>query len=150
MGRIATMSDNKVELIKKVMEEVKDPALRDSILHEITKDKNSGNDSSAIDKAMKEFVITNVNKEAVGEFVVFTSKQNIIGGAVGGLIAIAICFFFLIGFADAAAKGKVFLENGGFNLMNGIDGIFGLVFILIGIGALINVARMSKIIKWGE
>ena len=127
------MSDNKVELIKKVMEEVKDPALRDSILHEITKDKNSGNDSSAIDKAMKEFGITNVNKEAVGEFVVSNTKAGIVGNIIGCLIIIVV--------------GVVFLFNSG---TDSFSILFGSFFIIVGSIALFQFAKMSKIIKWGE
>ena len=127
------MSDNKVELIKKVMEEVKDPALRDSILHEITKDKNSGNDSSAIDKAMKEFGITNVNKEAVGEFVVSNTKGSIVAASIFSFLAIIFGFGILL----KAGSDSFFI-------------LFGSFWILLGSASLFVYARMSKIFKWGE
>jgi len=118
---------DKQELIKKVMDEVKDENLRNELLKQIVNNKNE-NDSLILNELSK----IGINPSGAKDYVGFQMKAGIIVGYVvsslflfgGGLVALALF-----------ATGEFF------------GGAFASIFAIIGLFSFISTRKMSRAVK---
>lgn len=114
------MSNNTEQLIQQIMNEVKDPALRDSLLRKI-----AGSDSDGSAKSDKSLILDELGKiglpldqEAVKEVVQQEAKAVVASGYLVGWVFVllggGICFGGLIedGFHPALMVPAIFLVMG--------------------------------------
>jgi len=128
------MSNNAEQLIQQIMNEVKDPALRDSLLMKIAGDSSVKSDKSLIVSELNKLGLE-VNQEAAEDLVKFGAKSEVGAGYLVGVVFVFLGVFLCFGSLAADSTEWVFF--------------WGAIFGLVGLYSISGTNKMKRSLNLG-